>query len=145
MHHYGCTGTGMSYQTPDLKTLYIVKYREIYDPHCVNSFGKGLNVLDVHLYVKVPHSSFKDIISRYKISNIGHLSLKRLALAFSKASVQPPYTHSCPSLWRSEPIFLLYATCNICYVYWVKLFAKVWEHRCNFNSAEVIVGFGIAI
>lgn len=27
--------------------------------HCVNLFGKGLNVTDVRLYVKVPHSTFK--------------------------------------------------------------------------------------
>lgn len=27
--------------------------------HCVNLFGKGLNVTDIHLYVKVPHSIFK--------------------------------------------------------------------------------------
>ena len=28
--------------------------------HCVNSFGKGLNVTDVHLYVNVPHCRFKE-------------------------------------------------------------------------------------
>lgn len=28
--------------------------------NCVNSFGKGLNVTDIHLYTKVPHSSFKN-------------------------------------------------------------------------------------
>ena len=26
--------------------------------HCVNSFGMGLNVMDIHLYLKVPHCSF---------------------------------------------------------------------------------------
>ena len=28
--------------------------------HCVNVFGKGLNVTDVHLYVKGLHNSFKN-------------------------------------------------------------------------------------
>ena len=47
----------------DLKTLYTVKYRDLsggdrLNQHCVNSFGKGLNVTDIHLYVKVPHCRF---------------------------------------------------------------------------------------
>ncbi len=36
--------------------------------HCVNSLGKGLNATDVHLYVKVPHSSF-NIKKRYNLGN----------------------------------------------------------------------------
>ncbi len=55
----------MAPQTPDLKTpVYCEIQRDLpgderLDQHFVNSFGKGLNVTNVHLYVNVPHSSFK--------------------------------------------------------------------------------------
>ena len=43
---------GKSPQTPELKTLYTAVIGMI-SIVCVNSFGEGLNVTDVHFYVKI--------------------------------------------------------------------------------------------
>ncbi len=62
-HRYQCASARMSPQTPDLKTLVYCKIQrdlpggDRLNQHCVNSFG--LNITDINLYVKVPHSSFK--------------------------------------------------------------------------------------
>ncbi len=63
---------------------YAAKYRDLaggdrLNQHCVNSFGKGLNVTGVHLHVKVLHSSFNchyiPNLSNYKhINNLCHCS-----------------------------------------------------------------------
>lgn len=61
MLHYQCASMGMSPQTPDLKLCEIQRYlpgRIRLNQHCVNSFGEGLHVTDIHLYVRVTHSRF---------------------------------------------------------------------------------------
>ena len=51
--------------TPDLKTLIFCEIQrdlsggDRLNQHYVKSFGKGLNVTKVHLYIKVPHCRFK--------------------------------------------------------------------------------------
>lgn len=58
-HHFGGTSAGKSPPIPDLKTLvWRQTLRDLFgsdrlNQNFVNPFGKGLNVTDVHLYVKV--------------------------------------------------------------------------------------------
>lgn len=49
------SSAGMLPPPPDLKTLYAVKYKDLpgtnkFNQHCVNSFDKGLNVMDIHFH-----------------------------------------------------------------------------------------------
>lgn len=60
---YLCASMGKFPQTP-VKLQYTAKYRDVsgsdgLNQHRMYLFGKGLNMMDIHLDVKVPHSSFK--------------------------------------------------------------------------------------
>lgn len=55
MHHFRCTNSGIWRNTESFICLSLISYK--LNQRCVQSFGKGLNVMEIHLYVKVPHSN----------------------------------------------------------------------------------------
>lgn len=98
----------MSPQTPGLKTP---AYCEVHgdlpssdrpSQHCVNLFGKGLNVLVVNSYVEVPHNSFK-LWSTHTVWTSGLVCLTKTftMISFHKNSV-------CGESWWGFLYSLLY-------------------------------------
>lgn len=59
MHLYCCASAGMSPQTYVLEAHVCCKIHNRLNAHCEDSFDKGLNMVDVHLYVKDQYSVLK--------------------------------------------------------------------------------------
>ncbi len=74
MHQQWCSTAETSQQTPDSKTRLNSKiFRHLLDDdrlnhHYLDSFGEDTNLVDDHLYVEAPDSSFELCAAIYSVS-----------------------------------------------------------------------------